>query len=381
MNAHRLAHSPIAHAEYLHQQRSLGVRRARRWLRPFIWLLRLLAVFTAVGVIALEVTGLLVGWDSSRLEAVSEPLALTLTYLLPIGVLLPFTLLLHLHVLLRVQIAASDSVSREKRTGTWDTLLLTAVDGNRIVYGKWWATLRGALPSLPLLLLLRTGVVVWGALLSHRVSFYQLYNSAPGQFEWVFEFDPHYAPQYVSRILIAVLLLGVFTLATLAFAAAGGVVASLLSKRSSAGLAGAIFGRALFLVGLAVLLFYGSLVVMQPLYAIPYNSSDEYYQRIYGSAAYNVAMSITYGATGLVDNGTLLGMLLVRNDYQPDESRDSSYSRYMQFEFNRRLAGAALLVGIYGVMIWLMLRFGRWLATRQGALKPAPASRKPTTLL
>lgn len=368
------AHSPIARAEYLHQQRSLYIRRARRWQRPFIWLLRALAIFTAVFIIAFEGVNLLLGSDSSRLMQVSEPLAFALMYALPIIALLPFTLLLHVRLLIQVQSGASDAISREKRGGTWENLLLTQVDGHRIVLGKWWATLRSIFPAVWLLLLLRVGTVVWGALVAHRLSFNQQWQGATGQFEWVFRFNEYSAPQYPARILLAAALLLLLTLATFAFAAAGGVITSLLSRRSSIGLGLAIAGRALFLVGLAVGIVWASAWWMNHNYTSrSYADSNDYYD-YYTSLEYNIVTALAYGGMSLVDNGTLLSMMTVRNDIPYDTSSYYSYysSANYAYEFNRRVAALVISIGVYALLTWLMLLFGRWLALRQGALKPSP---------
>lgn len=56
---------------------------------------------------------------------------------------------------------ASNSIRREKVGQTWDVLRLTDVDGNQLVFGKWWASLRALVGDHIMVTLLRIGLIAY----------------------------------------------------------------------------------------------------------------------------------------------------------------------------------------------------------------------------
>jgi hypothetical protein len=68
---------------------------------------------------------------------------------------------------------ASNSISREKRGKTWDSLLLTGVDARQIVWGKWWATLTALWGDHAAAAVLRLGIVAWGIQVMGGEALYQ----------------------------------------------------------------------------------------------------------------------------------------------------------------------------------------------------------------
>src|SRR5687767_6730300 len=68
---------------------------------------------------------------------------------------------------------AANSISREKRGKTWDSLVLTGVEADQIVWGKWWATLAALWSDHAAAALLRPGIVAWGAAVIGSEALYQ----------------------------------------------------------------------------------------------------------------------------------------------------------------------------------------------------------------
>lgn len=54
---------------------------------------------------------------------------------------------------------SSNSIRREKVGHTWDVLRLTDIDGNALVFGKWWASLRALLGDQVMVTVLRMGLI------------------------------------------------------------------------------------------------------------------------------------------------------------------------------------------------------------------------------
>jgi ABC-type transport system involved in multi-copper enzyme maturation permease subunit len=81
------------------------------------------------------------------------PASLSLLSMIVMNIALYFVV-----ILVTVGLAAN-SITREKLKRTWDVLLLTNVDADRLVLGKWWASLRAMMGDHLMLAILRIGAV------------------------------------------------------------------------------------------------------------------------------------------------------------------------------------------------------------------------------
>src|SRR5450432_1719425 len=150
-----LIDNPVAVAELNHQQRAGNQQKWRRWPGIFavglsIALISNLCLLIAPQIAALlsvsfaDLNDLLHGWFG------------TITILM--GALI---MIHHLSFSTAALQLASTSIAREKQGRTWESLLLTGVDARRIVFGKWWATLRTLWQVYRPLLPLRFVVALW----------------------------------------------------------------------------------------------------------------------------------------------------------------------------------------------------------------------------
>ena len=112
----RFTDNPIARTEWTYLSRQENVR----WRLTYLWLF-------VVALIA-AITPLWLYMDLFQSAA-----------LLIMAVII---YLAHIIVGLRTLLLASDSISRERRSGAWDTLILTGIDARQIVWGKWWVVVR-----------------------------------------------------------------------------------------------------------------------------------------------------------------------------------------------------------------------------------------------
>jgi len=164
------AHSPVHHAELTFQQRSSAARRPRRlWRRILALPYRLLVTVAAVcsaALIAAEIIAASLSYDFASLPPDVHMVVGVFLFFIPVAVLVPMTLLINFKTQFRTLAFAANSISREKRGGTWDLLLLTPMSARQIARGKWWATLQNVWRDYLLLALLRAGALVWRDTLS-----------------------------------------------------------------------------------------------------------------------------------------------------------------------------------------------------------------------
>jgi hypothetical protein len=104
---------------------------------------------------------------------------------------------------------AANSIHREKRGKTWDSLVLTGVEAHQIVWGKWWATLAALWTDHAAAAVLRLGIVAWGAAVMGSEALY----------EPILPF----LPIMLSYLVAGALLLIVYAIIDAAFTAALGV--------------------------------------------------------------------------------------------------------------------------------------------------------------
>ncbi|MCC6801480.1 MAG: hypothetical protein IT319_01250 [Anaerolineae bacterium] len=203
-----LGDNPIARAELSHQQRASLSLKWRRWSVLFSFALGTALLSSLSLLFALPQLARLLGVNARDLEELLRGWFGTLTVL--IGGLI---MIHHLSFSVAGLQLASTSIAREKQGRTWESLLLTGVDARRIVYGKWWATMKTLWQVYRPLLLLRFCLALWVGTLGASA-----------------QANPYYPqPPLLSVILIAVVT-AVFPLTYTAFAGTLGLLASLVVR-------------------------------------------------------------------------------------------------------------------------------------------------------
>lgn len=158
-----LFRSPVAQAEHKHQSNIMENTRAGA---VWVWLAYLM-LYPALAVSAALYLGALLNfvipggfWLISGTQGAGVLGAAT-THLIAMNVAL------YAVVTLVTMALAANSIQREKQNHTWETLLLTGVDARRIVWGKWWATVRVMWKDHALVGLLRLGMIAWLVAITH----------------------------------------------------------------------------------------------------------------------------------------------------------------------------------------------------------------------
>ena len=241
-----MSSSPIIQAELTYQQRSSAPRRRRLWRRILAWpwkILLALAVMSAVVVLVGEITAAAIGYDFAHLPPETHPFAGIVLFIIPLVALVPLTILIHFRTQLRTLALAANTISREKRGGTWDLLLLTPMDARQIVRGKWWATLRHVWRGYALLALLRAGALVWVTQEANRISVW----SYP---TFHIEIRPYYYAPSALHILLGVAAICLCTVLNAGYTAAFGALGSVFHRGGGTSLTLAIVIRTVALLGL-----------------------------------------------------------------------------------------------------------------------------------
>jgi hypothetical protein len=347
------ARSPVMQAELTYQRRSSATRRPRRLLRRILawpWkILLALAIMSAVILLVVEPFAAVIGYDVASLPIEMHPLAALVLFFIPVVSLIPLTLLVHFRTQLRTLALASNTISREKRGGTWDILLLTPISARQIVRGKWWATVRHAWREYLLLALLRAGSILWVTLEAGRYIIY----SYP---TYRIEIRPHYYEPQPLFMLFSVALMVGFTLLNLLYTSAFGMLGSVFNRGGGTSLTLAIVIRTVTLIGLALGVGLLSHVLLINFIIGSYPSSDSFLYRLH--------MVMQMVAFTLFDNGSILSGLFANHNFP---ASGSSY--YVHYVANMLIGGLVTII-VYLVLTWLSLRLAQWLIRRQGALVP-----------
>ncbi len=230
----RVAEHPITHAETLYMRRS--VNPPQRWRT---WINRLVTTF----VVAYIVISML-AYLSSGVVLISLRLLISLEdwniLFIPLAII--WTLAFHFRLMFQTLILSANSISRERGGGTWDVLVLTPVDSDQIIVGKWRAVIQRQWRQYALLGLLRGLVVVWVT----TVSYYPMY----------YGLNPAYAQEYaipqIMAMLVTIVFVLVITLLNLGFTAACGLSVSVDHHSSAIALVRAFGTRVLVLVAAAL---------------------------------------------------------------------------------------------------------------------------------
>ncbi|MCX9079616.1 MAG: hypothetical protein OIN84_16750, partial [Candidatus Methanoperedens sp.] len=173
-----------------------------------------------------------------------------------VTLLVIFTLVLHFVLIFRALVLGANSIAREKQSNTWDMLVLTGIDAQQIVLGKWWATVQHLWRWYVLLGLLRAGSVVWISGSTSRITNYLYASSSSYYYGWHGTVVP--TPW---QILLAGVIVMVLTMVNLAFTAACGVSSSGDSRSSTMALIRAIMMRLVILIIAAILMMWLSVLL------------------------------------------------------------------------------------------------------------------------
>jgi hypothetical protein len=245
-------------------------------------------------------------------------------------ILLILTLGFHFGTQYRTLAIASESIMRLKRSGIWETFLLTPIDTRRVVVGKWWAVVCTLWREHAVLGLLRMGAVVaLGVALALPYMTY-FYNT------------PILVVPDISRILVAMFLIFLLTLFNGSLTTAAGVVGGLLTNRREG--AATPMAQVVRLVALLLPIF----VMLAVGFYVVYASNGP---RLDGANVKIILLLVLV----LVDNGVLLGAAIIN-------PLDQDTATYIVAAF------AGMMV--YSALTWVVLWVGQLVAYRQGMLSP-----------
>jgi hypothetical protein len=347
--------NPVMRTELTYQQRSTHTR-PRGWFRRLMFwgwqLLLAVAVASAVTLLIIEFTSVIIGYDFSTLPQHLHPLAGVVLFFIPVIVLIPMTLLIHFRTQLRTLALASNVISREKRGGTWELLLLTGVDSPHIVRGKWWATMRHVWRSYALVTLLRAASILWAALEANRINFY----TYPA---FHFEIRPRYFAPSEPHLLLAILIIVIFTFVNMGYTSAFGTLASVFPRGGGVSLALGIGVRMAAIIGSALVIGLAGHFLMVRVLS-NFNGSFDY-----NSLPWQIYQVLVAGGFTLFENGSVLAGTLAT--FNPT----NAYAYYYDYT-NTWIAGAVLALGISLLLTWLSLRIAQWVTRRQGAISWHP---------
>ncbi len=309
-----LTDNPIVQAELNHQQRSTPTHKWRRWRTLYelglaVALLSSVALLIAPQVVPL--TGIPAGDLNDLLRGWFGMVVILLGGLIMIH---------HLAFAVAGLQLASTSIAREKQGRTWESLLLTGVDARRIVYGKWWATMRTLLAVYLPMLLMRLAVALWVGI------------SGP-----TLDATPYFSPPPAFAVILISLVTAIFPICYAAFTMTLGLLASLLvtSETTANRLAST------FHFGTVVL----SLTMILASFALPFTNIEP------GLVSLIPALFVTPLDGGML---AMIGMV----------AGNGSASLFY-------LLGLILCMVLYAALTWLLLRGAQALAVRQRALSPA----------
>lgn len=228
----------IMRAERSHQ--GLAITTQRRWRRyvqrVVIWFMLTIGMILFWG----EVAGALTKRDASPIGQKLGVLTI---------VFIAYVVIWHFSLMFRTLALAANSITREKQSGSWDLLVLTGVDAQQIVRGKWWATIQQQFPHYVWLGVFRACAAVYWMAANSRLMYGMIYS-------------PYYSAMSIEillpaplGILVAGLIVFGFTIVNLFFTAACGIQASAQTQRPVSALIWAILARAIVpltpLIGIA----------------------------------------------------------------------------------------------------------------------------------
>ncbi len=247
--------------------------------------------------------------------------------------LIIFATIWHFILMFRTLMLAANSISREKQAQTWETLVLTGIDARQIVRGKWWATVQKQWPLYALLAILRVGAVIWFAY-SQGVPF--------RYYQGVLVLLPG-----VADILLAGVLISLFTFMNLLFTAACGVMGSASAQRGTMAALSGIANRLAMTLGPVVI--FAFLIIRLNISPSP------------------VFEVVIRSMVTLADNGVTFGIEMVALDYQYQDFSSVSTNGFT-------ILAALVSLGMYAALTWFTL----WWAERRAVRAMASAVQKRT---
>jgi hypothetical protein len=343
----------VYRSESHYQGSRIEQRRARWWWDLPRAVLMGAALFCASFFIFLHV-----GLAFNLFNIVSVPESLhsflaLMWIVMPVLCLLPVVLVFHFALMLRVLLWTSNSITREKGSGTWDLLLLSGIPARRIILNKWWATVQRALPAYLHLMWLRLGVIAW-------VGAWLVVNVNPSAFNGIYVTIQPETQQLLPTwwgLLLAAGVMVIFTFANLAFTAAIGTGVSFLSQNGAFNVIIAFGLRTIVLLAFPLSMFLAGWLGF-------WNASSFDYEN---QLAYNIYFASAATATTMVDNSMVAtgGTAVffsegVLNNFDNDTNTSTSF----MFVFS---AGGWVMLW-YGICGVLALAFACRQASRNGAL-------------
>lgn len=134
---------------------------------------------------------------------------------------------------------AANSINRERQGFTWDSLRLTTIGADRIIIGKWLASLRALNGDHVMVTLLRAGTLA-SYLLVYKLSLFDVYNTDP-------------VAGYGLTALVLAVLTGLYGLLDAGLSAALGILSSLPQEAAGAVVSSLSMGTRLVTMGAALL--------------------------------------------------------------------------------------------------------------------------------
>lgn len=315
--------NPVTGAEINHIQRQQAAGSWLSWLNRLLW------------------WGMLAGSTGMVIFSVVLPVSNPTIYATPglkhpavaylLGALTLATFYTHFRLMLQTLVMAVNSISREKRGSTWESLLLTGIDARQIIIGKWRAIIALTWRDYLCLGFIRIGVTIGiGTLVftEPRLGFIPLLMIGN-------------SPTILPRMLLAAGSIFTLTMLNGVFTAAAGVLGGFFTRdQTSSQTSGMATRMALVMTPVLLIL----IPVLYVILTIPSATASPALQDMM-----NIAM---FTQIGLIDNGTFIaaGIANPLGDW---------LLRY-----------AIAIVGVVLIEIfltWFALRYACWLAKRQGA--------------
>jgi hypothetical protein len=280
-------------------------------------------IVSAAGFGVLGIAGLIFLERGSVLQVIDK----VFTYYV-VAMLSIVAVIAHFSALVHISSMAGESVLREKRGATWDSLVLTGMDARQVIVGKWWAVVKSCWQRVAIATTIRMVATLMVSVL--------ILNSSFGLFPQ--EADPVAAMPLKGAVGVALVI--PFMLLNMLFTAAAGVTASVLSGRDTLhGMAGALAARLAMLVSAILLLLIPTAYISLVVVSGPNDDSP-------------VLVFIAGWLLTMLDNGSIVAAS-VANPY------DAHTVPYL-------LSACASLLTYAGFTV-LMLKIGTMAARRQGA--------------
>jgi hypothetical protein len=304
----------------------------------------------------------------------SLPLWIYITDDFPTYLLLPPMVVaiygVQLMVSARTLILAAHIASRERQTGTWDSLVLTGIDARQILLSKWWAVMLHVWPGHVLAALLR------GGLAYGLTQFFDAVNLQGCSIHFGNTLCYYSYPYYQGRLypgypsakllVIGIVILIGFALIEAGFLVVLGLFNSVMAGQHRNAALSLATGFRITLILIAVASWqairdHGSQLSYN--FIAPITGSFAWDNRFSTSAwsgTLEVIHTVQLAIFTLADNATVLITDLMR-PYAPS------------IHILRRLTAATCGIGLYAALILLILRLAQHIMIRRGALPP-PAS-------